>query len=76
MKKLFWTFVALSGALVSLLPGVSQAGQDLNHNQTRLGVGRKVSAVALAVAAALMSMIPTLSEAGHNLYHSQTTLRG
>jgi hypothetical protein len=36
MKKLFWAIVALTSAFVSLLPGVSEAGRYLNHNQALL----------------------------------------
>lgn len=82
MKKLFWTIVGLSGALVSLLPGVSEAGKNLNHNQTRLqwvqASARAMTnrfAIVLALAAALMSMIPSISEAGRSLNHNQMTLR-
>jgi hypothetical protein len=36
MKKLLLTAFALAAALVSLLPGFSTAGVNMQHNQTSL----------------------------------------
>lgn len=36
MKKLIAISIALAAALVSLLPGLGEAGRNLNHNETLL----------------------------------------
>jgi len=36
MSKLSAVIFALAAALVSLLPGISEAGRSLNHNETLL----------------------------------------
>jgi TctA family transporter len=73
MKKLFWTIFALATALVSLLPGVSEAGKNLNRNQTLLrGCARFWTIFALA--ASLVPWLPGVSKAGTNLNHNQTCL--
>jgi hypothetical protein len=68
MKKLFWAIVALVSAFASLLPGVSEAGRNLNHNNTLL------RGTIFALAVGLASLLPGISEAGKNLNHNQTRL--
>jgi hypothetical protein len=68
MAKLFARILGIAMALGALLPGASEAGRSLNHNQTWLRAG--VWAVALG------ALVPAVSEAGKSLNHNQTVLRG
>jgi hypothetical protein len=67
MMKLPAIVLALAAALISMLPGVSEAGRSLNHNNILL---RTIFALAVGLA----SLLPSVSEAGTNLNHNQTRL--
>ena len=75
MKKLLATAIAFGLALVSMLPGIARAGENLNHNQTLLRASKLIAAI-VAVGLALTAFLPGIAAAGYSLNHNQTTLRG